>query len=81
MGMPQNISPMQEEMLRAKSVMEYDFEIVKSENRILKTRFNLKADEVIYLEIQKKDIQAVPRNISLELMEQWNNALMLNEKQ
>lgn len=51
MGMPQNISPMQEETLRAKSVMEYDFEIIKSENGILKTGFNLKADEVIYMEI------------------------------
>lgn len=80
MGMPQNISPMQEEMLRAKSVMEYDFEIIKSENGILKTGFNLKADEVIYMEIQKKDLGAVPRNISPELMEQWNNALMLDEK-
>lgn len=80
MGMPQNLSPIQEEMLRAKSVMEYDFEIAKCESGILKTSFNLKADEVIYLEIQKKDIQAMPRNVSESLMNQWNNAMMLNEK-
>jgi len=80
MGMPQNISPMQEEMLRAKSTMEYDFQIAKAENGILKTEFNLKADEVIYMEIQKKDIKALPRNISSERMEEWNNAMMLEEK-
>lgn len=80
MGMPQNISPMQEEMLRAKSTMEYDFSLVKAENGVLKTDFNLKADEVIYMEIQKKDIKAMPRNTSEKLMEQWNNAMMLEEK-
>ena len=80
MGMPQNLSPMQEEMLRAKSAMEYDFSIVKTENGILKTEFNLKADEVIYMEIQKKDIKAMPRDASEDLMEEWNNAMMLNEK-
>ena len=47
---------------------------------MLKASFNLKADEVIYLEIQKKDIQAMPRNVSEKLMNQWNNAMMLNDK-
>lgn len=70
----------EEELLRAKSMMEYDFESVKAEKGILKTSFKLKADEVIYLEIQKKDIEAMQRNTSASLMEQWNNAMMLNEK-
>ena len=67
-------------MLRAKSTMEYDFSIVKAENGILKIDFNLKADEVIYMEIQKKDIKAMPRNASESLINQWNNAMMLEEK-
>ena len=60
--------------------MEYDFESVKAEKGILKTGFKLKVDEVVYLEIQKKDIEAMQRNASALLMEQWNNAMMLNEK-
>lgn len=80
MGMPQNLSPMQEEMLRAKSEMEYDFQSLQTENGVLKVPFQLKADEVIYLEIQKKDIPAMPRNTSASLMRQWDNAMMLHER-
>lgn len=80
MGAPQNLSNMQEEMLRFASMMKYDFEVKTSEGGILKTDFNLKADEVIYMEIQKKDIEALPRNMSDDFMKNWNNALMLAEK-
>ena len=80
MGMPQNLSKMQEEMLRYASMMNYGFELGEAKDGILKTGFELKADEVIYMEIQRKDVQAMPRKISDEFWEAWNNALMLEEK-
>ena len=80
MGTPQNLSKTQEELLRFCSMMKYEYQLTSAENGVLKTGFRLKADEVIYLEIQKKDIPALPRKMSDSFMKQWNAALMLAEK-
>lgn len=83
MGAPQNLTPMQEERLRAASVMNYNHQLVTSENGRIEVEFSLKADEVIYLEVQKQDIKAMPRKAFVEegkKMDAWNEALMLPEK-
>lgn len=83
MGAPQNLSPMQEERLRAASVMNYNHELKTARDKRLEIDFSLKGDEVVYFEIQKKDIKALQRKtleISGGRMDDWNQALMLPEK-
>lgn len=80
MGAPQNLSKMQEELLRYASMPRYEFSKVTSENGSLKVNFNLKGNEVIYIEIQKADIRALPRNADEATMSAWNKAMMLEER-
>ncbi len=80
MGAPQNLSPMQEERLRYASEMRYESQAAFCQNGVLRTEFSLKADDVIYIEIQKKDIQALPKNMSEKNMAIWNAIMTLPEK-
>ena len=77
MGAPQNISKTQEEALRYASMMNYEVYTKHAENHVVNVDFNLKANEVIYIEIQKKDVRALPRTISDESMKLLNENLML----
>lgn len=80
MGAPQNISKIQEEALRYAGMMNYGIQPKVSADKFVNVEFNLKADEVIYIEIQKKDIKALPRIISDEDMKLLNDNLMLAKK-
>lgn len=79
MGSPNDVSPMQEEYLRAASTMNYHCDVKKAEDGVLRTGFSLKPDEVIYIEVQKKGIEAVPRDMSPAEMEAWNENVMYPE--
>ena len=70
---------MQEEYLRAASTMNYHCDVKKAEDGVLRTGFSLKPDEVIYIEVQKKGIEAVPRDMSPAEMEAWNENVMYPE--
>lgn len=80
MGMPQDLSKLQEELLRAASVMNYGYENTDAANGELEYEFTLKPDEVIYIEIQKKSMQALPRKTDDKFMKEWNNAQMLSKR-
>lgn len=80
MGMPQNLSPAQEERLRYASMMNQNHAIKRAENGRIEVEFSLKADEVIYIEIQKKDIKVLHRKNQGQALDEWNRALMLARK-
>lgn len=66
--------------MRYASMMNYEMYTKHSENQAVNVNFNLKANEVIYIEIQKKDKRALPRVISDENMKLLNENLMLARK-
>jgi xylan 1,4-beta-xylosidase len=80
MGMPENLSKIQEEMLQAHSVPEYDFTIVKSKDGKIEIPFALKPNEVMYVEIEKKGLRAYLGNEDDSEISQLNEMLMTEKK-
>jgi len=80
MGMPENISVVQQEMLEAHSIPKYDFEILDTINRRLEIGFILKPNEVLYIEVQKKAARAYLGNENDKATSHLNSLLMLDKK-
>lgn len=80
MGMPQDLSPMQAEVIRAHSVPEYNFKRVAAQGGKLEFDFTLGADEVMYLEVQKEGFTAMPRDTGRVDIEKWNAMVTLERK-
>lgn len=79
MGMPQDLSPIQKEMLFAHSTPCYDFKIITSQNNKLTFDFELQPNEVMYIEIQKQQPRA-DFNFKNEKENKLLNKLMMLEK-
>lgn len=80
MGKPQNLSPIQQEMLEAHSIPEYSFMLLTSKNGKVEIPFTLKPNEVMYMELQKK---SPATEFNIENQEQTallNEMLMLDKK-
>lgn len=80
MGMPENLSPVQQEMLEAHSIPKYFFDICKSKNGKLEIPFILKPNEVMFVEIRKKEERAYLGNENDEATSHLNSLLMLDKK-
>ena len=80
MGMPENLSAVQQEMLEAHSIPEYEFEILDTINRRLEIGFILKPNEVLYIEVQKKAARAYLGNENDKATSHLNSLLMLDKK-
>ena len=80
MGMPENLSKIQEEMLHAHSVPEYDFFITEAKDGKLCVPFCLKPNEVMYFEVQKKLERAYLGNENDSEINQLNELLMVPKK-
>ena len=80
MGMPENLSKIQEEMLHAHSVPEYDFMLVSAKDGKLCVPFHLKPNEVMYVEIQKKLPKAYLAPENDGELNQLNELLMTEKK-
>ena len=80
MGMPENLSKIQEEMLHAHSVPEYDFAIVKPEDGKITIPFDLAPNEVMYVEVQKKELTTYFGNDNDEEISQLNEMLMVAKR-
>ena len=80
MGMPENLSKIQEEMLHAHSVPEYDFAIIKPKDGKLTIPFDLKPNEVMYVEVEKKGLATYFGNNDDAEIAQLNEMLMVQKK-
>ncbi len=80
MDAPQDVTPIQEEYLRFKSMPEYELHVVKSKNKIIEVEFELKPNEVMYIEIEKKGMKAMPRAMSQKELDAWNEKVMYPER-
>lgn len=81
MGSPQNLSKIQQELLEAHSEMEYSFNILSTDDeRNIHLDFELKPNEVMYVEIEIQGQSYLSRVPSKDILEKRNNALMIEEK-
>ncbi len=80
MGMPQDLSPMQAEVLKAHSTPEYGFRRIRAHGGKLKIDFSLSADDVMYLEVQKECFVAMPRDTGKVDIEKWNSMVTLERR-
>ncbi len=81
MGAPQDVTPTQEEYLRFRSVPAYNLQLATPKDGIIELDINLKPNEVVYIEIEKKGIKAMARAMSAKELEAWNQNVMYPEKE
>ena len=80
MGMPQNLSKTQQEMLEAHSMPEYDFMTVEAKDGYVEVPFMLEPNDVMYIEAEKKGEVMLPRSIDEDTLARWNDIMTLEEK-
>lgn len=80
MGMPQDLSPVQEEMLEAHSTPDYDFVLLDSREGFVDIPFVLRPNEVMYCELQRQGAAADLGAAGDAAAGHLNELLMLEKK-
>lgn len=75
MGKPHNISPVEEELLRAHSIPEYNYDLQMSYQKKIEFKANLKPNEVLYIEVKPVGEIVMPRTASDEELKVWNEGM------
>jgi len=80
MGMPHNLSVIEQEMLEAHSQMDYDFITVEAKDGFVEMPISLKPDEVTYIECAKQQQPLMLRFTGQDSVERWNDIMTLAPK-
>ena len=78
LGMPHNVSAIEAEVLEAASVLDYNFKLYDGGEMTFD--FELKHNEVMYVELRKRSISAIPKNLKSTKISDLNEQLMTNNK-